>query len=139
VTPFTCQVTAVFDVPVMLAEKLCIAPARTFAELGETETFTSGGGGFPDVPGLPGPAPPVTPAQAASKSAAHKISDRRKLRMDTNPGVDYDRGTCAELLDGRTESEQANNKRSGRWPQRYGFSSGMLEAGCGGGNDFRYA
>ena len=40
VTPFTCQVKAVFDVPVTVALKDCIAPARTFALEGETLTVT---------------------------------------------------------------------------------------------------
>ena len=39
-TPFTCHVTAVFDDPVTVALNDCVAPARTFALAGETETVT---------------------------------------------------------------------------------------------------
>jgi hypothetical protein len=38
VTPFTCQVTAVFDVPDTVALKDCVAPARTLALAGDTFT-----------------------------------------------------------------------------------------------------
>ncbi len=61
-TPFTCQVTDEFDVPVTVAVKDCDALARTFAALGETMTVIAGGG----VPGLPElPLPVVVPAQSA--------------------------------------------------------------------------
>jgi len=39
-TPFTCQVTAVFDDPVTVALKDCVAPARTLALAGEILTVT---------------------------------------------------------------------------------------------------
>jgi hypothetical protein len=39
-TPFTCQVTEVFDDPVTVTLKDCVAPARTFALAGETATVT---------------------------------------------------------------------------------------------------
>ena len=69
VTPLTCQVTAMFDLPVTVAEKVCEAFARTSAELGKTLTETVGGGGGGGVPGLPPPPRPmelpVVPAQLA--------------------------------------------------------------------------
>ena len=63
VTPFTCQVTDEFDVPLTVAAKVCVAPARTVAGLGETETLMFVGDGVPGLPGLP--LPPATPAQSA--------------------------------------------------------------------------
>ena len=64
VTPFTCQVTAVFEVPETVAANVCEAPARTLAEFGETFTDTAGGGGG-GAPGFPMPVPAVVPAQLA--------------------------------------------------------------------------
>jgi hypothetical protein len=52
VTPFTCQVTDVFDEPLTVALNGWVAPARTLAGFGETETATAGGGA-PAVPGFP--------------------------------------------------------------------------------------
>jgi len=40
VTPFTCQVTAMFEVPDTVAPKVCVAPARTLALVGDTFTVT---------------------------------------------------------------------------------------------------
>lgn len=40
VTPFTCHVTSVFDVPDTVAPKDCVAPARTLALRGDTLTVT---------------------------------------------------------------------------------------------------
>ena len=62
-TPFTCQVTVVFDVPVTVAANGCDRPARTFAVFGETDTVTFGGGGG-GVPGFPDE-PPTVPVQLA--------------------------------------------------------------------------
>ena len=42
VAPFTCQVTEVFDDADTVTLKDCVAPARTFALAGETETVTLG-------------------------------------------------------------------------------------------------
>jgi hypothetical protein len=41
VTPSTCQVTPVFDIPETVALKDCVVPARTLALEGETFTVTS--------------------------------------------------------------------------------------------------
>jgi len=46
VTPFTCQLTEVFDDPLTDALKLCGLPARTLALLGDTETVTADDGEF---------------------------------------------------------------------------------------------
>lgn len=59
-TPFTSHVTLVFDVPVTLALKACVAPVRTLTGLGETEMLIAGGG-FPELP----EEPLVTPAHRA--------------------------------------------------------------------------
>ena len=40
VTPFTCQDKAVFDVPVTVTLKVCVAPARTLALVGDSFTVT---------------------------------------------------------------------------------------------------
>jgi hypothetical protein len=67
-TPFTCQVTEVFDDPVTVTVKDCAAPARTFAVAGETVTVT------PDPEGdeleLELAELFVVPAQPASAAAA---------------------------------------------------------------------
>lgn len=44
-TPFTDQLTLSFVVPVTVAVKGCVAPARTFAAVGTTLTEIPGGGG----------------------------------------------------------------------------------------------
>jgi len=46
VTPFTCQLTAVFEDPLTVAPNACVAIARTLAEFGEIVTATEAGGGF---------------------------------------------------------------------------------------------
>lgn len=68
VTPFTCQVTAVFDVPETAALKLCVAPGRTLALEGETLTVMPEPeeGGL----GLEFEVPMVVPAQPARRTAA---------------------------------------------------------------------
>ncbi len=82
-TPFTSQVTPVFDVPVTLALKVCVAPMRTFTGLGDTETLTAGGG-FPELPELP-EEPLVTPAHRAWKRDATitRISEARRMAIGT--------------------------------------------------------
>jgi hypothetical protein len=82
VTPFTCQVTDMFEVPVTVALNGCARPARTVIGFGETETATwgGGGGGEPGFPGLPADEP-VTPAQSAWNRAAPSTRNRRSRRM----------------------------------------------------------
>src|SRR5580704_1208794 len=41
VTPFTCQVTAVFDEPITVAVKLCVVKLEIFAVVGDTVTLTT--------------------------------------------------------------------------------------------------
>ena len=50
--PFTCQVTALFAVPVTVARKNCVLPAWTVACVGEIKirTETRGGGADPEPP-----------------------------------------------------------------------------------------
>jgi hypothetical protein len=71
VTPFTCQVTAVFELPVTPALNQAVAPARTFALEGETLTVTLGfeGGGL-EVPVLEPEELFVVPVQPAT-AAVH--------------------------------------------------------------------
>ena len=69
-TPFTSQVTAVFDDPVTVTLNDFVAPARTFALAGETVTFTldpEGGGLGLEVEELF-----VVPVQPASAAAASR-------------------------------------------------------------------
>jgi len=56
VTPFTCHVTTVFVVPVMVAKKNCVLPAVTLACVGEITipTETRCGGMEPEPPPQPG-------------------------------------------------------------------------------------
>lgn len=80
-TPFTDQLTAVCVVPVTVAEKNCVAPARTFAALGATLTVIGGGGVVFDF---------VTPAQLtktristiASPMSARRICFFMVVRVD---------------------------------------------------------
>jgi hypothetical protein len=64
VTPFTCQVTLVFEAPVTVAVNGCGSPTRTVAGFGETVTETFGGTGG-GAPGAADPEPDVKPAQFA--------------------------------------------------------------------------
>src|SRR5215469_4424645 len=45
VVPFTCQVTAVFELPVTVAENCCVPKAGTFGAVGETTTVMLEGPG----------------------------------------------------------------------------------------------
>ena len=66
---FTCHVTAVFVVPVTIAVKDCVLPARTLAEPGDTTTLITGGG--VSVPAPPHPHTNITAANDAAN--AHGI------------------------------------------------------------------
>jgi len=70
VTPFTCQVTAVSEVPDTVALKVCVEPARTLALGGDTLTVTPDpdGGGFELEP----EELVVVPVQDASKATASR-------------------------------------------------------------------
>jgi hypothetical protein len=76
--PFTSHVRAMFDVPVTVALKDCVAPTRTLTGLGDTETLIAGGG----LPALP-EEPLVTPAHRAWNSAAAitKMSEMRRMAV----------------------------------------------------------
>lgn len=77
----TYQVTAVFCVPVTLAEKVAEAPARTLVVNGETLTeIVAGGGGCCWVPDEDEPAP----QPATRKAARRKARNPGKLRVLTH-------------------------------------------------------
>ena len=61
--PFTCQVTAVFDVLATVAINCRGDPAGTLAMLGEMLTVTAGGGFEPEPP-LPLPQADIKPVRA---------------------------------------------------------------------------
>lgn len=75
-TLLTCQVTDWLDVPLTLAVNDRVPPIRTFAEPGETETLTPGGGASGSPEELL-----VTPAHRAWNKAAAitKISEARRM------------------------------------------------------------
>jgi hypothetical protein len=70
VTPFTCQVTAAFDVPDTVALKACVAPARTLALVGDTLTVTPDPDG--GVLGLEPEELVVVPVQPESRATASR-------------------------------------------------------------------
>ena len=66
-TPFTLQVTAVFDVPVTVAESCCVLPSSTLALDEETTTVTAWVGGVGG--GLVGELFPPQPTKKLTKVA----------------------------------------------------------------------
>jgi hypothetical protein len=68
VTPFTCQLTEVFDEPLTAALKLWVAPIRTLALAGDTETVMPDDAEFEvDPPEFDAPlVEPVHPDRAAA-------------------------------------------------------------------------
>ncbi len=81
VTPFTCQLTVVFDDPVTVALNGCEAPERTLAVLGETETATLEDGDDGEPEEFDGPlVAPVHPARAANRE-----STKREYRERISP------------------------------------------------------
>jgi len=87
VTPFTCQVTPVFEFPVTVALNDCVAPARTLAVAGETITVTPGPeGGLPEFPEFELEVEeflvvPVHPDITAAARTKIKGMDRRKANF----------------------------------------------------------
>jgi hypothetical protein len=77
-TPFTCQVTALFDDPATVAPKDFVAPTRTFALAGETETVTLDPEG--GVVGLETGELFVVPVQAVSAAAANRSTECSECR-----------------------------------------------------------
>lgn len=57
-TPFTLQVTAVFEVPVTVAVNCCVLPSNTLELEDDTVTATDGDGGDVVLDELPPPQPP---------------------------------------------------------------------------------
>lgn len=80
VTPFTCQLTDVFDVPLTVALNDCVAPARTLTVPGETETVTPEGEDVPTEFDEPLVAP-VHPANAAAERTRRMRCERRKTNF----------------------------------------------------------
>src|ERR1700730_739119 len=64
-TPFTCQLTAVFDDPVTVAVKLCVVKVVIFAVVGDTVTLTTC---------VFTPVPVLTPLHPASPSSKKEIA-----------------------------------------------------------------
>lgn len=118
-TPFTCQVTEVFDVPATVALKDCVAPARTLALAGDTVTVTLDPA--EDVPEGGPMTVPVQPARAATASRITKSNECRKakvLKFSINggrkkrrsyaetPPLNYDLAGALKLLYERTISDR---------------------------------
>ncbi|HLJ24974.1 MAG TPA: hypothetical protein VKT71_12750 [Candidatus Acidoferrales bacterium] len=86
-TPFTCQVTAVFEFPETVALNDCVAPARTLAVAGEIMTVTPDPeGGLPEFPGFELEAGeffvvPVHPDITAVARIKITGMDRRKVKF----------------------------------------------------------
>jgi hypothetical protein len=81
-TPFTCQVTEVFDDPVTVALKDCAAPARTFAVGGETATVTPDpAAGVLELEGERLFVVPAQPASAVAASINARSSEFRKANF----------------------------------------------------------
>jgi hypothetical protein len=87
-TPFTCQVTEVFDDPVTVALKDFVAPARTFALAGEIVTVTlDPEGGVVGLEGAEFFVVPVQPASAAAASGNMTSSSERRDAMFLNLSI----------------------------------------------------
>jgi hypothetical protein len=69
-TPFTLQVTAVFDVPVTAAVNCCVLPSNTLELDDETKTVTDWGGGGGEVDELFPPQPSKTMRKASEQNSA---------------------------------------------------------------------
>jgi len=101
-TPFTCHVTEVFDDPVTVALKDCVAPARTLALAGETATVTPD----PEVGVLElelfvAPAQPLRAAAAARNTRNSKCRKAHffnlSIRKHTKRAAPVSRIVCIEL------------------------------------------
>lgn len=85
-TPFTCQLTEVFDEPLTDALKLCVLPARTLELLGDTETVTADDGEF-EVDPAEFDAPLVEPVHPDRAAAIAK----NRMRMECLNSIFLDR------------------------------------------------
>ena len=80
-TPFTCQLTAVFEDPATVALNDLVAPTRTVALAGETVTVTlDPEGGELEFPGWELADPLVVPVHPASAAAASRTTRNREDR-----------------------------------------------------------
>ena len=87
-TPFTAQVTVVFEDPVTVALNCCVLPSRTFALAGDTETVTEGGNEPPDVPDddeLPPLLQPVIATAMAMSNAVARYASFPEKAAENRP------------------------------------------------------
>lgn len=115
VTPLTSQETCVLEALATVAEKDCVAPARTSALGGVTVTVTAGGG----VP-VPPPPPglleiPSVPAQFACNIPEHSIRKRRMRRKWPPQLGQYGASRRTKPLYSGTTSDQANESETDRY------------------------
>jgi hypothetical protein len=104
-TPFTCQVTAVFDDPATAALNDCVAPARTFALAGETVTVTlDPEGGVVELETVDPLVVPVQPTSPIAATRNTRGSEHRKtnfldisIRKHTECAAPMRRIPCSEL------------------------------------------
>ena len=75
--PLAAHVTAVFELPLTEAAKVCVPPVEMLVALGETVTATAAGPGVMVVP----PFPPVPPQEATH---AHANATTHQQRNDWN-------------------------------------------------------
>ena len=104
-TPFTCQVTEVFDEPLTVELKVCVAPARTLALGGATVTVTlDPEGGALELAGDELFVAPVHAASVAAAARNRKSSKCRKtnffilfIRMQPESTAQKSRIACIAL------------------------------------------
>ncbi len=77
--PETCQVTAVFVVPVTIAVNCTVLPTGTFTGLGVTLTVIPGGGGGPELP------PPLQESKPRESRSSAEVSAAQGLFPRPNP------------------------------------------------------
>ncbi len=79
VMPLTCQVTAVFVVPVTVAVNCTEPPTDTLTGLGVTLTVIPGGGGGPELP------PPLQESKPRESRSSANVSAAQGLFRHPNP------------------------------------------------------
>ena len=80
-TPFTLQVTAVFDVPVTVAVSCCVLPSNTLELDDETITVTDGGGGVDELL-------PPQPSKRMRKPSEQRGATTNRRLIDPLKSVD---------------------------------------------------
>jgi hypothetical protein len=84
-TPFTLQVTPVFDVPVTVAVNCCVLPSNTLELDDETVTVTDWDGGGRDVDELTPPHPTRPPATANKRMTKKDLLSEKNSRAECPP------------------------------------------------------